>query len=736
MHDRKFVYHSLICGVLAFGILSVPARAESIEEDPAPGNPEAPTPKAAPKNAAPAQSDDHNAALQLPPVTVTAQRREQQSLDVPISMKTVDALDIEKQGARDLSDITQSTPNVSQWGDNASFGISSITIRGMGTQGGSMTGSDQGVGVYVDDIFVGSQAGMNPLLEDSRQIEILRGPQGTLYGRNAIGGAINILSNPPDETASGSASASYGTDALYEVHGHVNGKVADLSDGAISARLNAFRGGRDANVENSLDSNLGDYRKTGGKAQLRLRQGDVDTILRADYTDQAGSAWALAPFAEAPEHKVSYVNPFQYTVRDFGVSANSTIQFDQLKLQSITGWRGSDSDLDGGDWTASRSVQQGYDRRQRQVSQEFRLASDDTARLRWVSGLFLFYNNEFEYNFYGHRRGESALWGMFSNGEKERSRSTVETFSKALFGESTYALTDWLDGTLGGRLTHDQKSTQYSNDSQLGMAPALSVKQDIEHTDFSPKFSLSAKPDSLSQYYLSVSKGFKSGGFTREFAPTSKLDFKPERVWNFEVGAKNRLWGGRAETNLSFFYADWHNQQVSVSRIASGAIVNDVSNVPHSRSYGGEFEGSVRLTSDLTFGLGIGWTEATFLDFPNPTATLASGNGLRQPYAPRLTYSPNLQYLVNLHDDLDLLLRADYVYRTHFFHDITNQMQEPGYGVLNLKAGIETEGWDLSAFIKNVADQGYRTRALMYNGQAWAIAGDGRTLGVQATVRF
>lgn len=729
MHKPSLKYHGLICTALALGVLATPAKAQQAVDEP-----EKQTRQEMDGTKPPASSG--NTSIQLAPVTVTAQRRTEQALDVPISMQTFDRIDMETRGAKDLSDVTNVAPNVSQYGDNANFGISSIVIRGIATQGGSMTGSDQAIGVYVDDIFMGTQAGMNPLLEDADRVEILRGPQGTLYGRNVIGGAVNIISAQPEPTPYLSGQAMYGSDQLYEVSAVANGKVADVTDGAVSARVNAFQGGRGHTVDNALGSDLGDYDKTGGKAQLRYQRGNVDAVIRTDYTDQDGSAWALAPFNEAPSRKVSYVNPFEYEVEDFGLSANAKIQLGALSLQSITGWRGNDSDLEGGNWTSSTSVQQGYDRQQRQLSQEFRLASEDSARLRWISGLYFFYNDEYEHNYYGHRLGSPALWGMFSNGEKEASRSSVMTNSQAMFGEATYGLTDWLDGTIGGRLSHDYKSTDYSNDSQLGLALAQSLEDDMDHIDFSPKFNLTAKVDNDVRFYATASKGYKSGGFNRQFAPTNKLDFKPERVWNYEIGNKMRLLGGRAETNASFFYADWHNQQVNVSRIVSGAIVNDVSNVPHSRSYGGELDGTFRATSDLTIGGSFGWTEATFVDFPNPTTTIASGNDFRQPYAPRFTYGINAQYLVPLRDQFDLMLRADYIYRTNFYHDITNQMHEPGYGLFNLKAAILTDGWEISAFVKNLTDEGYRTRALMYNGQAWAIAGDGRTVGLQGKVEF
>ncbi|CCG07202.1 TonB-dependent receptor [Pararhodospirillum photometricum] len=669
---------------------------------------------------------------ELAPLEVTAQHRSEKAQDVPISLKVFEQADVEEQGLKTLSDALNRTANVWLRSDTGSIGFANITIRGLGNQGGAMAGGDQAIGVYVDDVFMGAQTAMNPLLGDVARVEVLRGPQGTLYGRNTLGGAINLHTNTPEPETEAKVEGSIGSHALYDLKAMANGALFKGRDATVSARINAVQGGQGTTVKNSLDDDVGDTDQTGARAQTRLTTETLDAVISADYLDQDGHPWALAPFADAPKRKVAYVNPFEYEVQNFGVSANARLRLGSLTLQSITAWRGSDSRLDGGDWSASDALQQGYDRRQRQLSQELRLMSPDDARWRWVSGLFFFHNKEDETNYYGHRRGGSALWGMFRNGEREVSNSTVTTNSQAAFGDVTYGLTPWLDITAGARLTHDHKSTDYTHVSQIGMAPSQTLDDEIDAFDASPKVSLILKPDQDLRFYATVSRGYKSGGFNRQFVPTTKLDFKPEHAWNYELGSKGRLFDGRLDVAGTLFYTDWKNQQVT----SWHGTYNDIANVPHSRSYGAELEVEAHLTRALTLGGQFGWTEATFVDFPSPSASLSSGDGLRQPNAPRFTWGVNAQVRQPVAEGLEVTARADYTHRSTYYYDITNTLKEPGYGLLDLRAGLGGDRWTLSAFVRNATDERYRVQAISYMNEAMAIAGEGRVIGLEGSLAF
>ncbi|SDH40780.1 TonB-dependent receptor [Roseospirillum parvum] len=675
----------------------------------------------------------------LAPVEVTAQHRREDPLDVPISMDVIDGYEVEDRGQKDLNDTLNTTPNVMLRLDNGQVGFATVTMRGIGNQGGGMAGGDQAIGVYADDVYVGAQIGMNQLLQDVERIEVLRGPQGTLYGRNAMGGAVNVITAKPEEETFASGSALYGSDNMYELSGIANGAIGEYGDTTVSTRFNAFRSGRDATVDNLIGDDLGDYANTGGRAQVRAQSPDYDLVLRADYLDQEATTFAYGAFDNPYDREVSITTPFDYNLQNYGMSVNGKLFLGDLTLHSITAWRTTHSDLSGNDWEINgNSVVQGSEWDQTQGSQEFRLTSSDDSRLRWTGGVFLFHNKENERNFFGHRPGTAALYGAFANGEREESNSETTTNSQAVFADLTYGVLDQVDVMVGGRLTHDSKSTHYTHVSRMGWAPSQTLDASFSDLNFSPKLTVSWKPDDNARLYGTISRGYKSGGFNRQFAPTTRLELRPERVWNYELGSKARLFDRRLDVAGSLFYTDWHQQQVT----AWQGVFNDIVNVPHSRSYGAELEAQGRLTQTLTLGATFGWNEATFVDFPNPSATLASGDGLRQPNAPRFTYGLSAQYLGPLDEviptdsGLDLMVRADYTYRSSYYFDITNTLEQEGYGLLNLRAGLIGEGWRVEGFIDNVADQDYRVQAINYNGTDLAIAGEARTFGLQATVEF
>ncbi|SDE51150.1 TonB-dependent receptor [Rhodospira trueperi] len=683
-----------------------------------------------------ATDEEADAPTVLSPIEVTAQFRSEDPLDVPISMDVVDRFEIEDRGQKDLSDTLNAVPNVVLQESNGQVGFSTITMRGIGNQGGDMAGGDQAIGMYVDGVYIGAQVGMNPPLYDVERIEVLRGPQGTLYGRNAMGGAVNIITAEPEPELYLSGEAMYGSFDLYNLAAVANGAIGTFGDTTVSARLSANQAGRGATVDNSIGDDLGDYSTTSGRAQVRAAGSLYDVVLRADYTDQDATAYAYDDFDDAGDRDAAIAEPFEYELQNYGLSLNGEVYIGDLTLQSISAWRSTHTFADGNDWNASDSVYQSADWDQNQLSQEFRLTSPDDVRLRWVAGVFIFHNEEEERNVFSHRPGSSPLWGMFANGESEISNSETTTNSQAVFGDATYGVTDWLDVTVGLRVTHDTKETHYTHVSQMGMAPTQTLDYEFEALDFSPKFTVMVKPNDATRVYATISRGYKSGGYNRLFAPSPKLEFESEHVWNYELGAKLRLFDDRMELNGALFYTDWYDQQVTAWR----GMYNEIANVPHSESYGAEVDVAARVTDTVTLGGAFGWTEATFLDFPNPSATIASGDGFRQPNAPRFTYALSAQYLGPLDDivpigsDVDLLMRADYTYRSSTYYDITNQLEEPGYGLLNLRAGVLGDGWRVEGFIKNATDEEYRVQATEYNGMDLAVAGDPRTFGLRVKV--
>lgn len=507
-------------------------------------------------------------------IVVTAQRRDTSLQRTPISITAMDSIALKRLQINDAKQVVFNAPNLT---GNSNVGQSSATsffIRGVGTSENLAT-ADTSVGMYVDDVYISRQSVNNFGLYDVERIEVLRGPQGTLYGRNTNGGAIKIISKKPDDIAEFTANTSYGNYNRYEVKLGAN---VPLSENTF-IRANYLVQQGDGYIHNAtLNKNVNNQDFMGGRVALRTLPADgVELTISADYSrDKQNGGYSsdiagkVRPSTGNLLEVLSGTENASYG-RTYGVSGNISWKLaPDISVQSITAWRRTTQNilLDLSDQPVSLyTLQQEQDARQ--FSQEFKLDAKLTDRLSFLTGLYYF--NE---NITAHLRDSTRSTAVSVQNYFDKSFK-VGTESWAAFGELEYKLTDKLQFSASGRFTHENKTLDITQISSLAgsefnfttaslLANATSTGQnffnDRKFNKFTPRLGLNWTINSDVFAYASYTKGFRSGGWTGRATRASQyLNFNPETVVSYEVGTKLSLFDRKVRMNTSFFYMDYDN---------------------------------------------------------------------------------------------------------------------------------------------------------------------------------
>lgn len=731
------------------------------------------------------------AAAEVERLIVTATRRAENEQKVPVSITAFSNDMIEEAGYIDTQEILAATPNVNFTRDRGLATGANITIRGMGT---AVPRTDQPIAVYVDDIYLSNESMFNAGLDDLQRVEVLRGPQSTLYGRNAMGGVVHFITNKPSDEFEASVQATYGNYDYMAVSGMVN---LPLIEGKLAIRGNIFANQRDSVVEPTQDPReLDDKDNIGGRLQLRADLSERVTFdLAGDYSKDDISAFAVVPLSLAREYKSNYLRAFDNPREIYGGSAKFKIDLGSAELLSITGLRYLETTFDDGAcFTPGDECLQFFAQDTDQFTQELRVTSNTDGPLSWIAGgYYLKEDREQESGlffrdfapFFSFAFGDPT--GMLIPfGTREASAAALGTKSASVFGELTYRFESGFSATIGGRYLWEEKTLDYAHtNSTMPFGPGFGVFAPIQtividdtFDGFLPKFSLSYEVNDDVLTYVTVSRGYKGGGYNAEFlgAPADRTpmtpltdddlrenyQFDPETLWNYEAGFKTQFWDGKAVLNGAVFFVDWRDQQV----LTGDSVASKTENIDKSRSYGFELATSVRPSSAVDFGLGIGWVDATFREGTADFAGLGviDVSGDRQPNVSKFTLNTHLQYTLEVSDDISAPVRAEFSYHSGFFHTIAtdnvlsgldlSQAAQDGYGILNLRAGIETERFGVYVFAKNVLDQFYTTSALVETAAGFLNSGfvpgypplvaddfhvgvgDPRTYGITVRVRF
>lgn len=615
---------------------------------------------------------------------VTAQHREEREQDVPISMKVFSGSQLEAARVYDTPDVIAATPSVNFTPVGGNLRNTNFSIRGLG----SMVlgaGVDSSVAVYVDDVFIGNGAGLNTELFDIERVEVTRGPQGTLYGKNALAGAIHIHTAPPEAKTSARGEVSYGNYNYANGRGYVNGA---FDDDGLTGRLSATATRRDGTEPNVSAEDVNTQNNLALRGQIAGAGKDGFSLrVIGDYARDRAIRTAGGDFTTATKYS-DVAEPYHQQRDVFGLTGKATWEGKDATVVSITGLRGLLFSNPGSDLRPQSYFRQGQSDRQQQLSEEVRVMSPQTNRLRWLSGVYL-YGETWSTTTFRQLLDVAPLWGL-TYGHREQSSADQTSASGAVFADLTWGLTDQWDIGGGLRYSHEAKSIDYhhtANDGVAAMGKIQTLKQHRNFNDLSPKIVTTYAWSDNAKTYAKVERGFKSGGFSNLAANTTHLGFDAETAWNYEVGTKTNWLDGAMTLNTSVFQMDVKNQQVQVLYPTGGVVT---SNASAAVSRGGEVEATVTPEKHVTLFGSFSYADARFDDYRNApvqgvTSQTENATGKRLPFASQFSYDLGASWYHYVTPWTRFTARADYQFKGPIYFDVGNRMKQPGgAGKINL----------------------------------------------------
>ncbi|MCG6203131.1 TonB-dependent receptor [Rhodopseudomonas sp. HC1] len=705
-------------------------------------------------------------AVILDEITVTAQKRPEQATDVPISIDVWSGQRLAESRTLRRDQALSATPNAQMGTVSGSLYTNFTAIRGVGS---ALIDTDPAVGLYVDGVAAGASQTYGGNLLDIDRVEILRGPQGTLYGRNNLAGSVNVISNLPDPSRTyGEFGVDYGRFNTARSFGFFNTPIGNSGwavRGALSGSRNDGYTPDDATggKVNSLQDISGRFSVMGPVSDT------VDFLGSVEHERQRtvdGAFMSEADF-QAGRRSVDIVNPFNGTLSTTTARAQFTARLDNGdRLVSLTGFRTNETDFKGNSfpqgyfaatnaffrsvgvagfqYRADNPFNGSYD----QVSQEFRYESDRNERFKWVGGLYA--ERSHGSRQYGLTNSFDSGGFLSGSGVTLQSKGVTDTTALAAFADGTFALTERWKVFGGARLGYDHKEFSYDFRSDnasfntiftpvvAGFAPAYLASLSAPYV--TPRFGTQFEVTDTFNVYASLSRGYKSGGFNAGFvALGDEKAFDAETLWSYEAGWKGRFLADRLSLNGSVFFMDWRNQQVQTFNVATQST--PIQNAPKSRSYGAELEARLKLDDHWSVRAGLGYVDATYVDFKNALATGASTTidvgGNQQQYVSKFSGTVSLGYAWNVgYDDLQGAAEVAYQFRSGFYFDVANTLRQPAYGLLNARIGVENERYAAHLWGLNLADQRYRVSATDFGLGSLIAVGTPLTVGATFKIKF
>jgi iron complex outermembrane receptor protein len=691
--------------------------------------------------AAAASDEAPPAGNQLEEIVVTARRAEESLQRVPISVSAISAEDLAERSIESLSDLGQSVPNL-LFGERGASGRGSavVYIRGVG-QADVRPTYDPAVGIYIDGVFLGRMQGNDLDTMDVERVEVLRGPQGTLFGKNTSGGAVNIVTRQPDLTAyTGKVQVTGGSRSRFDALASLN---VPLVMDKVALLVAASRRTQDGYGTRADGQSMANTDRTSGRLALRLQLSDAFSALFAadaltyDETNSMFKLISIYP-AAPPVALINRFTPVPYDERwlsqsDFfnyaggpnssrgdlyGSALTLTYDLGAAQLKSISAYRDnvvhSDQDAD----LSPVTILDEYDEsRQRQFSQEFQASGTSLdERLGWVLGLYYFdesVHNKVDFSIV------PALLPIIGNASFSNDLR-VQNESYAAFGQSNYALTDQLRLTTGLRYTRDRKEVDRRNLSYpSGIPNQPQAVRSATSDDVSTRVGLDYQWTPRLMTYLSAAKGYKAGGFNgRASSVTDFNEYDPESVWTYELGLRSDFFARRVRFNATAFYSDYSDLQLQISgsTTVNGAPApfNVVTNVPQARIVGGEVELTVIPVRGLELSVEAGFTDARYTELPTDAQFLASqliDRDSKFVYTPETSVTLAAEYTAALNGRFELSGRVDYAHKSTIDYDVANSplLRQKPYGLLNarLTLGHLSNGLSLSLFGTNLTDERY-----------------------------
>lgn len=682
-------------------------------------------------------------------VTVTARRREESLKDVPGSVTAISADEIARFASTEIGDLQSSVPNIVLHEGDAQNTVA--YIRGVG-QLDSLAFADPGVGIYLDDVYLGRAQGSFLDVFDVERIEVLRGPQGTLYGRNTIGGAIKFVSRAPSETPEFSASATVGSFDQTDVSVGISGPIA--GDKVLGKAAVAYLS-RDGYADNTVTG-----QDDGDRDTLAWR-GSILTHLSDNFRVQisADGSSDTPDTSRTPNRETAVFGAFPrsedpFTIdADFnglsdlsvrGISARATWDVsDGVTLVSTTAYREMeyDANLDL-DATGAPLFGVFVFEDQNQFSQELQV-NYENGPLSVVGGLYYFDEEDVT---------ESGIFGpdiaFVSNSINDQN-----TTAFAVYGDLSYDVSERLSVSVGVRLTEEEKDFIRIQEffgaatpliPQIGTGfRATDVETSKSFSNTSPRFSISYDVSDDVTTYASIGRGFKSGGFDgRSNTGFEAQPFDAETLTAYEAGIKGSFADGAVFASAAVFLNEYEDLQVSSFTEQNGAFAAIFTNAAEAQISGFEFEGSWQATEHLRFDLSGGYLDAEYNEFIGENGADVS-DMLTPANAPDWTGRLAANYRRSLGQDTELVAAAAAAYRGDVYPTVSSSdiLRQGGYTLFDASIGLEFANGKYSLLLagRNLSDKKYRTQGFDLSdslGYQLGYYGAPRTVSLTASVRY
>lgn len=715
---------------------------------------------------------------QIEEVLVSARRRGDERLqDVPVAVSVLSDEDLRKAGITNLSEVATRTPSFTfgqQIGNQQE-----VVIRGIGTLRLTGSAAEPSVGLFIDEVYVGRRGTATPPLFDLERVEVVRGPQGTLYGKNVVGGAVNLITARPSDERSGRVAVSYGQfdvfggRDMWEGSAYVTGALTN----SVAARAAVYYRKHDGYSQNTLlDERLDDQDNYAVRGSLLFRPTDaLDIHVVADFSHNQSNG----------QSRRAVDDP---TIPGFGVVVASGLLSDNVRESDAPWTQWEDQDTAGltarfdyrlggghaltylsavryGDFNGRYSLvgtgsppsltdaANGQREKYVGITQDLRLSSPaDSGPLRWVAGLYFLredtdvIDNSIATTFLSILGPGSV--GDILDGEFIYDQENI-TKSSAVYGELSWAVADSLSLTLGGRYTYDEKD--YRNRSEcldFGAQPDFifcvaplgaqfwSIRTSKSWSEFTPKASLDWRASDDTLLYVSAARGFKGGGWQGKAGTEAAalLPYDPEIAWTYEAGAKTRWADGRVLANVAVFHTSFDDLQVEQLDDAGLSLIID--NAASARINGLELELQLRPVPALQLWLSGSYLDSEYRDFIDSAGNDLSGNRLAR--TPELRFTGGADYTVPINSELSLDARVEYQWQDEMPWLVENTVFEDSYGLLDARVALQARQaqWEVALFGKNLTDELYRLDAIPFLGDVFSRFGAPRSYGVQFTKSF
>ncbi len=650
--------------------------------------------------------------------------------EIPAAATMVPERLIETNRIENLTDISPLIPNFFM-PDYGSKLTSPVYIRGVGNRINTPS-----VGLYVDEIPYFEKAAFNFDFYDVERIEVLRGPQGTLYGRNAMGGLINIITSKPHQDQETSLSVDYGN--YNQIRSNISHNQPIGKSLAVQGSLNhRYNDGFYTNIfSNSEVDKLNSY--SGRLKALFNPTGRFKAQGTVQYEDsrQIGYPYAVFDDQEMEAGPINYDKESLYNRKLLSSGLNLTYAAPSFTVRSLSSMQMLDDyqKIDQ-DFTPRSLFFVLQDQQLQMYAQEINIESAEGGVYNWLFGAFGFKQLldktvTVEYGEDGLVQYKLPFTQYFYTKTYDNSNSGV-----ALFHQSTI---DWEGFTVaaGIRADYEKASLDYIHDTfrNGNQQNADAAESSMDFFEILPKIALKYSINRYLVPYATIAKGYNSGGFNATFERDEDRSFQPEHSWNYEAGIKAKWLQQRVYANLAFFYIDWTNQQI-YQAVPSGTG-SMLTNAGKSESKGVELELKVLPANNLETWITFGYNEATFKEYVKDSLTDYSGNYL--PYVPRYSFNAGGNYNIDINTGWLNRITLNLTYNgvgKHYWHE-SNEAYQPYYGLLNSRINFEKENISLSFWGKNLFNTGYNSFYFQALGNSYAQIGKPATMGVKLKVTF